>query len=297
MIRHIESILIVIPSVIGYKEIEGYIKLQLQSHFPEPDLLIYDYVITGRHTKRLVLLTYMLKDDWNEKDIILHPHLLIKHRIWRSGTFLTKWKERELLIIVEDGLVTTVESDPHIIDKLNLENPTTIQSKELEKLYRRCKKDMFQNRKNRLPLQLILSFIIGIILTFGVYLSIESFLKNKSTLDRLEARYMKLLTTQNRESEEDKLYRITLEEVLKMESHISPSIYLLLTQLLNTDTKVIIKDFSYSGTRINLTLLTTNSLELLKELNTSPYLKMTLNSTVPGEEMELSQYSGEVLCP
>lgn len=295
--KHIESILIEIPSVIGHKELDGYIKLQLYSHFPEPDLLIYDYVITGKHTKRSVLLTYMLKEDCNEKDLILHPHLLIKHRIWKNGTFLIQWQERELLLIMEEGLLTTLESDPQIIENLNVENPTTVNDEGLEKLYRRCKKDMFKRRKTRLPLSLIIAMVMGPLMTLSLYLSIDNIMKNRVTLNRLEKRYEKLLTTQNSESDEDKLYNITLEEVLKMESHISPSVYLLITQLLNTETRVIIKDFSYSGNRINLTLLTTNSLQLLKELNTSPYLKMTLNSTVPGEDMELSQYNGEVLCP
>lgn len=297
MRKHLESIQLDIPPVISNREMDGYIKLQLLAFFPEPDLLIYDYVLTGKQQNRSVLLTYMLKEDYNPKDTILHPHLLVKHRIWRDGSYHIKWDNRELLIQMKAGRVTLAESDPQEIEELGLEDITTINQQELDKLYRRCKRDMFKRKRSLFSIPQLITLLSILTLSLYLYNAIGEMMDNRKTLDRLEKSYEKLLTTKNSESEEDKLYNTALEEVLKMESHITPSIYLLLTQLLDTKTRVIIKDFSYDGSRISLTLLTTNSLQLLKELNNSPYLKMTLNSTVPGKDMELSQFNGEVLCP
>lgn len=90
----------------------------------------------------------------------------------------------------------------------------------------------------------------------------------------LQKKYDALLQSSSEKSDEQVLYDVTLEEVLKMESHINPSVYLVLSELANTRTSIIIKDIGISGERINLTVLTENSLDLLKELNRSDFLTM-----------------------
>lgn len=297
MIDQLETILIDVPPTITSREIESFIKMQMITHYPEPERLIYDYIITGKKGNSTLLITYMLKEDLLKDEMVLHPHLLVKHHIWKRGSYHIKWKERELFLQLKQGRVSTLESDPEEIKHLINKETETILPNHLEKLYKKCKKDMFNNNRKPLSYPLLISVLLTAVIFIPIYISIQNYNSNKITLENLEKRYQKLVNTKSDQSEEDKLFNITLEEVLKMESHISPSIYLLLSQLVNTQTKVVIKDFSYSGNQISLTLLTTNSLELLKELNCNPYLKMSLTNTVPGEDLELSQYIGEILCP
>lgn len=297
MIELLESFAVNIPNQITDKEIVPFIEHQLKTHYPVPELLIYDYVITGKKSDRSVLVTYILKNDFEENREILHPHLLIKHRVIKDGTYLFTTQGHELLIKIRTGKVIYIISDSEDIDKHRDDNITIITDTKLHKLYKKCKKDLFLRMKKRVNIKPLIIFIVILLTFIPIKVLLDKNSESKYYLNQLQVEYNKLLAESNDQTDEEILYDVTNKEILKMESHITPSTYRVLSELSYTTTRVIIKDISISGERINLTVLTDNSLELLKELNRSSILDMVLTNTIPGDNMELSQFSGEIICP
>lgn len=286
MIEDIETILLPIPKGIKKSEITKYLLHQMKSHYPIPEDLIIDYYLTGKREKRVALVSYMLKEILVDNSELLHPHLLIKHRVWKTGKYYIKNESLELFIHIERGRLEVVESDPIEINNILTGDEIEVTESQLKLLYRKCKKDMFTPPKRSIKVFPLLLTAVALLSILSLWSFISKFEWAKERLTYLEQRT-------NRES----LYNVTKEEIIKMENHINPSIYLILDEIYRKSRDIIIRDFTYNEGRINLTILTTNSLKLLQNLNSSPYLYMKLESTTPGEEVELSQLSGKILCP
>jgi len=308
MIDQIESALITIPENLKKNEINEFIKNKLIEFFPSPELLQYDYTITGNKNDENILLSYVLMDI--VQDNVYHPHLLIKHKKLKDGYYLIYYSGSTLEIDIKNGKVLKVEKfnsinmdlikDDHIIihDKSNSSKMNNISNKKikLENLYKSCSNNLFINKKEtKFKFIVILLTIIFILVAAGLKIY-RDYSNTVIELNRIKEQYKTKESNIKKEVEEINQYNELLKETLVLESNIPPNLYNVISEIFNNSKETKIIDFIYSNNYLTIRAITKNSLDLVESINSSPMLNFKLNSTVTKDDYEIVNLSGEIKC-
>ncbi|QEN04213.1 hypothetical protein EW093_05665 [Thiospirochaeta perfilievii] len=300
-IDNFHTIILDLSNVNTKEEIENYIPSQLELHFPDPSELIYDYIILGKGVNRRGLLCYTLKSiaEGLDQKRILHPFLLFKHIYNRDGIYSVIYNKNILTVEIKNGTYTSAstglpESD---IDNLILiSDNSTPNSLNLNKLYKKVKHDLFfikSGFKYRSILLPILVFSLTISLTlYGLNRYNYSHLK----LNELQQELTSIQFKQNNAEELRSMYNQVKEEIHIIESHSTPDIYSIFSELTKYGTEYKIINFSYSDRFIRINAITDNSLNLISSLNRSELFNFKQNSTITKGDYEYVTFSGEVIC-
>lgn len=315
MIDNIETVIMDFTNINNQKEIQSYITNQLGLHFPKPELLIYDYIITKTGNKKNAMISYAISDIINNisKSRIEHPHLLFKHLLKKNGNYVILYSTRILSVNIENRVISKIGT--FYLDNLNLltinDKTILISDKKniklckktffvtplsLESMYKKCKKDMFITKKRRSkPLLLfIIPLIVLILYTINYSLNLKL---NKKNLEELIVKYKYIQQASIEQNEAKKLYEDTLERVYIKESHITPDLYDIFYELYRYNTNYRIIDLNYSTQFLTINAITNNSITLLTDLNLSKKFNFKQNRTVTKNGFEQINFSGDVICP
>ncbi|QEN05064.1 hypothetical protein EW093_10200 [Thiospirochaeta perfilievii] len=303
---HGELVLIDFPNLKKIDEINRYIKSQLLNHFPAPDRLIYDYIVSGKKA----LLFYMLRENYLEyQGKVLHPFLIFKSLLKKDGSYRIyyhnevidlKIKNRNFYTLsiysVTDNLPKLL--DPIVVtDRANLDTFDTPPQERLlilEDLYKISRGKLF-NKKRQSRLNLLFPTVMLLGISLSVYTLIDKTDRSFKALKELESKYNKIIQTTSGESSE--LYQNKLDKILSLESNIPPNIYSIFYELNSNSNNYKVLNFTYNNRFLSIVAITPNSLDLVDSLNRSTIFKFKLNSTVREKLYEQVNFSGEVICP
>lgn len=316
MIDKIETVIMDLSGLKTVDEIKSYIPTQLIKYHPKPDMLIFDYVITGKADNKKGLVSYTLKHlvDGCRQDDLLHPLLLFKSLIKRDGTYLIGYNSTMLELEIISGVIqsccqskldldyikSNVKSNPRVI----CDNSIYLQLRDiypkiesLENLYKKCKKDLFIDKKRTLlkPLLLIATPIFFLTLLF---FNIKSQYDNTmAKLKSLENEYVEVQSITNNTTDYEDKYNKLLEELYIIRSQNCVDLYNVFYDLNSYGKSYKIVDFNYSNRFLTVNAISRNSISLIKNLNKSTLFNFTQNSTTTNMDIEQVNFSGEIKCP
>lgn len=311
IVNNIETLIIDFPNLSSLEEINRYINLQLLNHFPEPEMLIYDYIISGSGNNKKALLSYVLKEHFDmTENTMLHPHLLFRKLYRKDGFYRIYYEESVLEIVIENRTFKSInhllpgddsETSKNLViisDKKNYESSSSLNNNKiykLENLYKKCKKDLFKVRKKNITpnILIILSLTIAI---YGVFSLISMFNESSKRFKILEQKYTILLQSENQE-DLSLIYSDNMDKLLILESQIPPDLYSIFYELNRWNKNYKILNINYSNRFLSVVAITENSIGLVESLNRSEMFNFKLNSTVRKENYEQVNFSGEILCP
>ncbi len=311
MIENIETIILDFPNLNSRDEINTYINLQLLNHFPVPEMLVYDYIISGTGGNKKILLSFILKEHLDQfNSIILHPHLLFRKLYRKDGLYRIYCEDTVLELLIENRVYKTVKylqpgdvlgtnkKEIVISDKKNYERSLSQNSNKivnLENIYKQCKKDLFKKRKKNSTPHILLILTLAVLI-YGVFNLISVYKLSDKRLKELEQKYTLLLQSETGE-DLSLLYSEKMDRLLVLESQLHPDLYSIFFELgrWNKDYKIL--NFNYNNNFLTIVAITENSIGLVETLNRSEMFNFKLNSTVRKENYEQVSFSGEVLCP
>ncbi|OQY36849.1 MAG: hypothetical protein B6229_09325 [Spirochaetaceae bacterium 4572_7] len=109
MIDKIETVVMDLKGLSTEKEIKTYIPRALVKFHPQPDKLMFDYVITGKGENKKGLIAYTYQTLLSNKVNIEHPILLFKSILKKDGQYIIIYRDQILEVIIEDGGTTKAE--------------------------------------------------------------------------------------------------------------------------------------------------------------------------------------------
>lgn len=311
----IESIIMDLTKLKTDTEIEKYIMNQLGNYFPDPELLIFDYHITGSGCNKKALVSYTLKDNVEKvkEAELVYPHLLFKQIFKKDGHYLIFYTNRIFEVKIEDKILfdlkhyylenynqlTTDEKAIIISDLENYQfciNTFKRPPLKIELLYKKCKKNLFQERKKKKIKYLIILIPFILLGCFTEHFKLEI----DDNIQKLN-----LLIAQNKTLEReislgkslDQEYQKLYKEVLIIESLIPPDLYSIFynLELFGDDFKII--DLNYSNRSLNINAISPNSINLLSNLNKNIEFTFKQTSTITKSDYECINFSGDIKCP
>lgn len=316
MIDKIETVMMDFKGLKTIEEVKSYIPTQLIKYHPKPEMLIYDYVISGKGLNKKGLICYTLKFLIKDKaaDELFHPLLLFKSLLKKDGYYIIIYTDRILEVEISNSLIMSCKQsdyNPIYIKDINRKDLNIIcQEKhlkdvekqfqkvlKLETLYKKCRKDLFVHRKESKTKPILLTVIPLLICSFFVYKGIGKYNKTINEMEFLEKQYNKIKESSSETSSIEEEYNELLQSLYIIKSQTNPDLYSLFYELNSYGSGYKIIDFNYSNRYLRVNALSTNSIELVKSLNRSPMLNLTQNSTTTNGSLEQVNFSGEVICP
>ena len=313
MIDKIETVVMDLKGLSTEKEIKTYIPRALVKFHPQPDKLMFDYVITGKGENKKGLIAYTYQTLLSNKVNIEHPILLFKSILKKDGQYIIIYRDQILEVIIEDGGTTKAEqralrtedlesiigTDAIILsDVKNILYTTTLFGEgviPIEPLYKKCRSSLFiPKKKHLLPKITIVITLLAILSITTAYLILE---RNKKLAKKEELRliYNKKEEEKRVQLELENKYNTLLTELYIIESQIEPDIYSILYELNKYGSNYKITDFNYSPGSLRLNVITKNSIELLQELNISQNLELVQNIVTTRNGLEQVNITGNVV--
>lgn len=297
------------------EEVKSYIPTQLIKYHPKPDMLVFDYVLSGKGHNKKGLISYTLKDLVESKSSseLIHPILLFKSFLKKDGNYLIAYSGNILTVEISNGLIASskqLKFSENEIRNIMTDNLIVISDKEhceilkgyfdkvlsLEDQYKKCKKDLFIHKKKS-KLKPILLATLPLIAILIVTISITSkYQKTMNELAILEGQYADIKAKNSQSSNNETKYNELLKELYIIKSQETVDLYTVFYELSNFGNSYKILDFNYSNRFIRINALSKNSIELIKNLNTSDMFNFVQNSTITTDNMEQVNFSGDVIC-
>lgn len=315
MINTIETLVLDFKNLKNNEEINSYIIAQLTKNFPEPELLIFDYIIIGNRLEKKILVSYGLREDLENipSKELTHPHLLFRSLLRKDGHYVIFYHSRVLEVTINKGIITDTKHDyiiDHeleiqlhsiiISDQKNLSRCYSIYSgdiKRLEDLYNKCKKNLFKcAKKSKIPI-LLISLVCSILVTILSYKLHNCYTQSFTKLKQVKDQYTRMISDNETKNDLDLIYNDLLQITLNNESQLPPDIYGLLYELNMKGYDYKILSLNYYNRFLVINAISKNSITLVESLNTSDILNLTQNSTVTKEDYEQVNFSGDVICP
>lgn len=313
MIDSIKTINLDVSVLKTENEVHNYIPSQLQKFYPEPDKLLYDYVIKSNRGKKSALVSYIHKDKVENREIT-HPILLFKKVLQKDGNYIVVFSNTVLEVCINDKVIVSTKTSVMnpaylkavidsknivICDSKNRQEVESLYNKKivsLEGLYKRCDLKLFRPKRKSYIKQII--GLLLITLTAVVVLNVSS--RYNSVLNEYEIikkDYETKLISNNNSQESQIEYDELLEELFIIQSQIEPDLYKIFYELSVNASGYKIMDINYSNRYIRINCLTPNGISLVKKLNKSEYLDLIQNSSINRDGLEVSNISGDIICP
>lgn len=313
MIDNIKTINLDVSILKSDTEVHNYIPSQLQKYYPEPDKLLYDYVIKTNRGKKSALVSYIHRDKVTTNDAF-HPMLLFNKVLNKDGIYLIAFSKTVLEVTIKDRVIISTKTSvmntayikgvitsKHIVisDIKNRPEIETFFNKKvlsLESLYKKCSLKLFKPKKKSYTKYLVALFIVSIITFFTIQISSE-YNSVINEYNMIKNEYETKLISSNNSQEFQIEYQELLEELYVIQSQIEPDLYKTFYELSVNGAEYKIIDINYSNRYIRLNTLTPNGISLVSKLNRSNYLDLIQNSSIKRDGMEFSNISGEIICP
>lgn len=316
MIDSIECVIMDFSNLKTEEEIANYIPNQLGKHFPEPELLAYDYVITGTGNNRKALVSYTLKDNIKNSPYsdLKHPHLLFKYLLKKNGHYVIVYGGRILEVFIENKIITTInhlykkdiqtlklqEKTTLIADNKNMSDCKSIYNGKIlsiEILYKKCKKDLFNSKKNKFKFKYLLLIVPTLGIIYFLLVFTFNFRDSSEILKTLKLEYNNLIKKDMEYSDSEILHTELIQKINVIESQLTPDLYTLFYNLNEYGDNYKIMDLTYTNRFLRVNAISKNSIKLIKDLNREDSFNFKQNTTMTKEEYEQFSFSGEILCP
>lgn len=312
MIHQIETVLMDFSGLKNEKEIKRYIPTQLNKYYPDSEELEYDYIIFGNGQNRRGLISFIIKDllDGIIINKLKHPFLLFKNSFRSDGLYVIAFNNSVLKVEIKKGCLLSTSTSEFstdilkdlpastivISDETNMQRCKTTCGKvlKLEKLYGRCKKNLFiKNKKSHIP-KVFSIILVCSVLIISIY-GLITLNRQITETARLEEVYKNLDRNVNNDLENR--YKSLLEELYLVESQIPPNIYNVFYDLNEFGDDYKISDLNYASRYLRVNAVTVNSINLINNLNGSDLFNFSQNSTLTKDGGEIVNFSGVILCP
>lgn len=316
MIDKIETVMMDFTGLKTLDEVKSYIPTQLIKYHPKPEMLSFDYVLSGKGLNKKGLVCYTLKDLVKDKptDKLFHPLLLFKSILKKDGFYLIIYTDRILEVEISNSMILSSkqsEYNPVYIKDINKKDLNVICEEKhikdlgkqfskvlkLETLYKRCKKDLFIHKKESKTKPILLTIIPLLICSFFIYEGINKYNETIDEMKFLEKQYNKIKEKSSETSSVEEEYNELLQSLYIIKSQTNPDLYSIFYNLNSYGSRFKIIDFNYSNRYVRINAISKNSIELVKDLNRSPMFNLIQNSTTTNGTHEQVNFSGEVLCP
>lgn len=315
MIDKIETVTMDLSGLKNLEEIKSYIPTQLIKYHPKPQMLTFDFALRGKGDNKSALVSYIDSSLVKEGEKRLkHPLLLFKSVLKKDGEYLIIYQNRILEVRIVKGAIfnsdqhnfsynylktlksreLTVISDSDKIPEIRAIFPRVIP---LEKLYSRCKKNLFIIRKKS-PLVPLLTAIFPISILLFLFFQISSeYNSTMAKLESLKREYNSIKLSSTKNSNNEKRYNKLLKELYSIQSQTTVDLYSIFYDLNRYGSNYKIQDINYSNRFLRVNAISKNSINLIDNLNRSQIFNFTQNSTTTTEDFEEVHFSGEIICP
>lgn len=314
MIDSIKTINLDVSILKTEDEVVNYIPTQLQKYYPEPNQLLYDYIIKSNKNKKSALVSYVHKDKVNKDKELLHPVLLFRKVLQKDGVYIIVFSNTILEVSISNKVIlstkTSVMNPAYLISIISNKHTiiSDVKNKDevnklfngkllsLESLYKRCNHKLFSPpRKNYLKPLLLITLVGTLFYTaYQLHSRYNAVMKEYKNIKK---QYESTLVNNNNNKESLEKYNSLLSQLYTIQSQIEPDLYKIFYELSTNGSKFKVMDINYSNRYIRLNTLTPNGIKLVKGLNNSGYLNLTQNSSITKDNMEVVNISGDIICP